>query len=206
MAVYRVGENFRVAFGKDKNGWKLTRRVAVYKCDCGTSFFMQCRSEKNTQSCGCFTRESARKLLTGNKHRKTHGAINTGSYKTWRSMRGRCNDKNNNEFHRYGGRGVKIGDQWNSFEVFVSDMGERPAGTSIDRIDNDGNYELGNCRWATAKEQSRNTRRNVVVEIDGVKKTVAEWCEQPGSFADKTIYKKLKSGVVGHDAVFGKRT
>jgi hypothetical protein len=84
-------------------------------------------------------------------------------------------------------------------------MGERPSGMSIDRIDTNGNYTPQNCRWATAKEQSRNTRRNVVVEIDGVVKTVAEWCEQPGSFADKTIYKRLKSGVIGREAVFGKR-
>jgi hypothetical protein len=104
MAVYRIGEKFRVAFGKDKNGWKLTRWVAVYKCDCGISFVMQCRSEKGTMSCGCAAKESARKLLTGNTHRKTHGGTQTPTYKSWKSMKGRCSDQNNNEFERYGGR------------------------------------------------------------------------------------------------------
>jgi hypothetical protein len=204
MSVYRVGEKFRVAFGKDKKGWKLTRWVAVYKCECGTSFAMQCRSECGTKSCGCLAKETARKLLTGNKHRETHGAINTGSYKTWRSMRGRCNDKNNNEFHRYGGRGIKICDQWNSFDCFVSDMGERPAGTSIDRINNDGNYEPSNCRWATAKEQSRNKRSNRFIEIDGKRKSLAEWAECNGAAKSTTIRKRLLKNVIPEEAVFEK--
>jgi hypothetical protein len=206
MAVYRVGEKFRVAFGKDKNGWRLNRWMAVYRCDCGKSFVMQCRSESGTKSCGCFAKESARKLLTGNTHRRTHNHTTTRVYKSWSQMKNRCDNSNYAEFEFYGGRGITVCDRWNAFENFLKDMGERPVGTSLDRIDVNGNYEPKNCRWVTPKEQARNTRRNVIVTIDGQSKTVAEWAEHPMAARDKTIYRRLKLNWSGREAVFGKQT
>lgn len=123
MAVYRVGEQFRVAFGKDKNGWRLNRWMAVYRCDCGELFVMQCRSESGTQSCGCFAKETARKLLVGNKHRRTHNQSKTLTYKSWSQMKNRCQNSNYAEFDFYGGRGIKFCETWNRFEDFLKDMG-----------------------------------------------------------------------------------
>lgn len=205
MAIYQVGEKFRVAFGKDKHGWKIKRHMAVYECDCGTRFVMQCRSEKGTVSCGCFARETARELLTGNTHQRTHNAGGTGAYKSWLSMRGRCNDENNNEYHRYGGRGISVCEQWSSFEVFLKDMGPRPDGMSIDRVDPNGNYEPSNCKWSTPKEQSRNKRNNVVLTIDGESKTVVEWSEAENAASDKNIYNRIRLGWTHKEAVFGRR-
>jgi hypothetical protein len=119
-------------------------------------------------------------------------------------MKGRCADRNNIEFERYGGRGISVCDRWlRSFSNFFEDMGERPVGTSIDRIDPNGNYDPDNCRWASAKKQARNRRYNVLLTIDGETKTVAEWCENPLAAKDKTIYKRVKNGWDARRAVFG---
>jgi hypothetical protein len=119
-------------------------------------------------------------------------------------MKGRCNSRNHTEFSRYGGRGITVCERWNSFELFLEDMGKRPSGSSIDRIDVNGNYCPENCKWSTAKEQARNKRNNVVLTIDGESKTVAEWCENPSAARDKTIYKRVKIGWSAKEAVFGK--
>ena len=92
---------------------------------------------------------------SGNRHGETHGYYGTTTYKSWDSMKARCRNKNN---PKYGGRGITFCKRWEKFENFLEDMGERPEGTSLDRIDTDGNYEPGNCRWATIEEQNRNRR------------------------------------------------
>ena len=132
---------------------------------------------------------------------KAGAAINSGfapkagrhgpTLTVWRKMRDRCLNSNSGSWANYGGRGITICDRWSTFENFLADMGERPEGLSIDRIDNDGNYEPGNCRWATAKEQARNTRANVLYEYEGETLCVSEIAERSG------VDRDLLSGRLG---------
>lgn len=103
-----------------------------------------------------------------------------GTYRTWHGMKQRCSDPKFIGFHNYGGRGIQVCERWQSFDEFLADMGPRPEGMSIDRIDSNGNYEPSNCRWATTSQQARNSRKKRLIEIDGVTYHVAELAERYG--------------------------
>ena len=112
----------------------------------------------------------------------------------WKSMRARCYTKSSHMYARYGGRGITVCDRWlNSFEAFSADMGEHPPGTSIDRIDNNGNYEPGNCHWVTRDVQNRNKRSNRHLTWKGVTQCVVDWAKETG-LPRQTIEKRLDSG------------
>lgn len=114
---------------------------------------------------------------------KTHGQSRprTPEYTTWGMMKSRCLNPKNKRYNRYGGRGITICARWlESFQNFYDDMGARPAGTSLERRDNDGNYEPLNCYWATPKEQQNNTCFNVRITHNGETKTVSQWAQQAG--------------------------
>lgn len=109
---------------------------------------------------------------------RNHGFSHTPVYYVWQSMIQRCHDPANKSFPRYGGKGIQVCQEWReSFVAFMSYMGPRPEGLTLDRIDSKGNYEQGNVRWATYKQQARNTSRNHLHTIDGVTRCLAEWCE-----------------------------
>lgn len=111
---------------------------------------------------------------------KQHGHYNSPTYISWKQMKARCSGSKQYE-ERYGSRGIWICDRWAaSFQSFLDDMGERPDGMSIDRIDNDGGYEPGNCRWATRREQAVNRRSTVFVEHNGRRKCLADWARDIG--------------------------
>lgn len=104
----------------------------------------------------------------GNKYAARHGGSRSGTYKSWIAMRARCYQKTNIGYKDYGGRGITVCERWrHSFENFRCDVGERPDGTSIDRIDSDGNYEPGNVRWATSTQQIRNRSNTKLIEYKG---------------------------------------
>jgi hypothetical protein len=124
-------------------------------CDCGeTCVVLSGNLRKgNTRSCGC-----VRKEVTAARSVK-HGMSKTLMFFAWEQMKQRCYNPRNHKFKDYGARGITVCDQWReSFAAFLADMGERPPGKSIDRRENDGNYEPGNCRWATRLEQAANKR------------------------------------------------
>jgi hypothetical protein len=106
------------------------------------------------------------------KHGLSH---NSGAYNSWGMMRYRILNKNGAQFHDYGGRGIKICKRWMNFENFYEDMGERPPGMTLDRIDNNGNYCPSNCRWTTKKKQNNNSRRNVMLTHGGKTQTLTQW-------------------------------
>ena len=133
---------------------------------------------------------------------KTHGMSRTRTYKIWFGMKKRCKDESSNRFASYGGRGIRVCERWEVFENFLADMGECPAGMSIDRIDTNGNYEPSNCRWASAKEQARNRRYNKLLTANGETKPVAEWAEQLG-IDQRVIHLRLKRGWTEQQAIDG---
>lgn len=202
MAAYQIGEKFRVFAGKEKTGYPRYRWFAVFRCECGLGFVARCRGDAAV-SCGCVLRKDAAERAKTQSHAKTHGLSESETYRTWCHIKDRCNNPNDKRYADYGGRGITVCERWRTFENFIEDMGERPEGTSIDRINPDGNYEPGNCRWAGKIEQARNKRNNVVLTIDGESKTVAEWCENPAAAKDTTVYKRVKIGWPAKEAVFG---
>lgn len=154
-------------------------------CVCGNIIFAEgsSLSKGRTLSCGCFHRENI------GARRRTHGKSTIPEYKIWAQMKQRCRTDVN-----YLGRGIAVCERWNSFENFINDMGRRPTQKhSIDRIDNDGNYEPGNCRWATRAVQNSNTRRNDLFEINGVLKTAAE-CSRDLGGAHSLVKDRLRLG------------
>lgn len=127
----------------------------------------------------------------------THGhTVNlkrSPTYVSWKAMRRRCYNRSYPDFHRYGGRGIKVCARWRSFSAFLEDMGERPDGTTLERIDRDGDYSPTNCKWATRKEQNRNHAINRLITIGGKTQCVAAWAEESG-IGDSTIRNRLATG------------
>lgn len=151
-------------------------------CDCGNTGVIPGGNLRlgRATSCGCYHSEELRARNT--KHGNATRAKHTPEYMAWLNMRLRCWDKSNPEFHRYGGRGISVCERWaNSFSNFLSDMGPRPSsGHSIDRKENNGNYEPDNCRWATRREQMANTSRSRFVVLRGERMIMSEAARRSG--------------------------
>jgi hypothetical protein len=167
-------------------------------CDCGERFVTRGSSLRGgTRSCGCANRAAIRAATL------THGASKTPTYRSWKCMRNRCDSSLAPNYALYGGRGIRICDRWQSFENFLADMGERPAGTSLDRINPDGDYEPNNCRWATAKQQSRNRRNS---RLDDCIAMQIRWLVGEGGQRQCDVMRALGLSAVAVSEVVNNRT
>lgn len=176
-------------------GIKRAKNRGMYwlcKCDCGVVKEVSAQALKlgSTLSCGCYNLEVQRNNIKHGHNRSDNGK--TPTYRTWDKMIQRCNNPNSAEYSIYGGRGISICERWLDFSNFLEDMGERPKGKSIDRIDFNGNYKPSNCRWATSKQQANNTRRNVSFEYKGQMKTISELADIAGVKYDTMYYRLMK--------------
>ena len=172
-------------------GYHSPKRV-FWRCQC------KCGNERilayttlvhgKTRSCGCLRKEAYRECP------RTHGKSRTPTFAIWCGMLARCSNPNVIVYGRYGGRGIKVCERWHDFSAFIADMGERPSlDHSLDRIDNAGNYEPGNVRWATTWQQASNKRNTLMISAFGRTLHLAEWSRQVG-ITSQTIHKRLKRG------------
>lgn len=162
----------------------------MFECECMPGVYKKINIYKvktgHTKSCGCLKRSRL----------KTHGMFGTPEYTTWQSMKDRCYNPNNSHYADYGGRGITVCERWlepgKGFENFFEDMGSRPTDCrrSLDRKDNEGNYELTNCRWATDQEQHENKRSNQFITYNGITQTIGRWAEELG-----VIYQTLRNRI-----------
>lgn len=177
------------------------KTMVVCLCACGKSSTVspQALRTKATRSCGCLAKETSAKQ--GKKNR-THGRSTTATYSVWRNMLTRCDNPRAFAFHRYGGRGITVCERWRSFANFRLDMGDPKKGATIDRIDNDGNYEPGNCRWASRVQQANNRIKNRFIVAFGQTKTLAEWSRDRKCRAGYVaILKRIGRGWKPEDAI-----
>jgi len=168
-------------------------RYIIYKClcECGNIKFVKKVSYgHSTFSCGCLRRE-----LNKEKAKKNikHGMCGTTEYTIWCDMKSRCNNPKSAEFGNYGERGIKVCKEWNLFENFYRDMGDRPSLLhSIDRIDNNKGYEKNNCRWVTWDVQVSNKRSNKFFELNGERNTISQWAKKLNIKPNTLVYRILR--------------
>lgn len=179
------------------------RMVVVTQCECGIISIARLDGLRGgVVSCGCAQRRSAaelgRKRSGSNATGYKHGGKGSPLYGVWSGMLGRCRNPNATGYANYGGRGISVCDQWLNFSTFrewAESSGYVAGEVELDRIDNDGNYEPSNCRWATAKENTRNTRMTVKITAFGETKCVSAWSEDHRANASLwTIRKRLVAG------------
>lgn len=171
VAVRRIGTRSRFAL------WEC-------RCDCGNTTEVTVGNWGKTETCGCGVVPPVA---------KTHGLSTTPEYSAWKDMVGRCTNPNFKNYESYGGRGITVCGRWLEFDNFLSDMGQRPAGLTLDRVNNDGPYSPENCRWTTVGVQCRNKRNTVNITALGRTQCSADWARELGKSPHciRSVFKKF---------------
>lgn len=189
-----VGKRFDRLLVLERKGSVCNHARWRCRCDCGGEALVTTShlNRGHTRSCGCVRKEIASRQ---GKASATHGMTGTPLYKIWVGIKTRCSNPRVQEFKNYGGRGIMMCARWrDSFEAFVEDMGPRPTSKhSIERVDNDGNYEPDNCIWLEKRLQGRNTRRTMWLEFRGRRLRLSEWANEVG-LRPRTLYQRLERG------------
>lgn len=160
------------------------------QCVCGREIIALAGNLRrgNTTSCGCFHREQTGKIT------RSHGRSKTPTYRSWSIAKRRCTNPRDITYPLYGGRGIRMCERWaNSFAAFLTDMGARPPGHTLDRIDNDRGYEPANCRWATPRQQALNRRNLRLYTHDGFTGSIKDLAIRAG-LSPSCVYQRLKAG------------
>jgi hypothetical protein len=180
----------------------LSGTADIYDCRC------VCGNERKVRKTHMTGGRSTRCMSCNHADNRTHGMSKSPEYIIWRAMLARCHRKSAANYPLYGGRGIRVCSAWRGrggFDAFVSHIGPRPSPAhSIDRIDNSGNYEPGNVRWTTPREQAQNRRSTRYLTIGGACHCVAEWSRRSGT-NNQTIHERLKRGWADREAVFGRK-
>lgn len=186
-----------ISESETKNG----HRFFLCKCACGNKTVVEFAKLRNghTKSCGCL-RNRKGKDAAAYKHGHSQGGKRSDLYNIWKNMMDRCYRETHKFFYNYGGRGIEVCSRWHDFKNFVKDMSPRPAGKSLDRINNDGHYSPKNCKWSTQKEQMRNTRINRMITHNGKTQCLVDWAEEVG-IDHRIIRNRMKSGYPFIDAI-----
>lgn len=175
-------------------------KSCLCRCDCGVELEVQRNNLRsgNTESCGCYQKDQSSQASM------THGKTDSEEYRIWLGIMSRCYNPKRKTYPLYGGVGIVVVEQWHNFQNFLDDMGPRPTvGHTIDRFPNkSGNYEPGNCRWATMKEQGNNRKSNVLLTKDGKTQTARQWEEELG-LGRGLIHARLKLGWSAERALSG---
>lgn len=166
----------------------------LWQCDCGKTTLVETYkvTSGHTSSCGCLLKEVISRTAAEGKFHK-HMLARTKEYKSWESMLRRCNNPTDKRYHNYGGRGIKVCERWYSVENFYTDMGKRPAGTTLGRIDNDKGYSPENCRWETQAQQQNNKSTNTTLTLNGEIKNLGQWAKSLG-IHPTTLSTRLRDG------------
>ena len=183
--------NYQLTCIDFKDGYRSRDDKVLVKCTCGKEKWLSKACFRSTKSCGC-RRVEMGKIMAVHPSRKTnksHGMCGTPTYSTWLNMKGRCNHDNDKRYATYGGRGISYEPRWEKFENFLEDMGERPEGTTLDRIDSSGNYSKENCRWADVETQSYNKKKRRSKSAVGTPYKGVFWYDRYEMFEGKARFK-----------------